>query len=187
MTNSSNTTKETPRPARDGRARALGFRHAVYATCNPAWHAHQRRLQRYNQGRRRGFSADEARRIEQLHRSGQTLKQIGEALRIHLRVIRRELRGHGIVLTKHKFALPPRQRFSLLDAEVEQIQAMQKQGRTMSYIAEEICVCVDVIRRELRARGLPTRPDRGRRVKKSMSGWWGTLGDDPDAYKKIED
>jgi hypothetical protein len=65
---------------------------------------------------------------------------------------------------------------------------MLKQGRNMAYIAEEICVCEDVIRRELRARGIPTRPERRRRaVKKSISGWWGTLGDDPDAYRKVED
>ena len=63
-----------------------------------------------------------------------------------------------------------------------------KLGRNMAYIAEGICVCEDVIRRELRAKGIPTRPERHRRrVKKSIGGWWGALGDDPDTYKKVED
>jgi hypothetical protein len=76
----------------------------------------------------------------------------------------------------------------LLDAEIEQVKTMLKQGRNMDYIVEEICVCRNVLRRELRARGIPTRPEpRRRAVKKSIGGWWGKLGDDPDAYRKVED
>ena len=103
-------------------------------------------------------------------------------LRIDRHVIPRELRVHRIILTPHK------QRLWLLDAEVEQIQTMLKQGRKWAYITEEMCVCEQVIRRELRARGLPTRPNRRRRaVKKSIRGRWGNFGDEPDAYKKVED
>jgi hypothetical protein len=185
MTNPNNKPMETQRATaarvRQGRA-ASCFRRAVYAACNPAWHAHQARLQRYNEARRRRpISLTEARRIEQLHQSGQTLAQIGPALGINPNIISRELRAHGIVLPPHT-ARAPLGRMSLLDAEVEQIQTMLKQGRYMAYIAEEICVCEKVIRRELRARGIPTRPERRRCVKKSISGWWGTLGDDPNTY-----
>jgi Helix-turn-helix domain len=186
MTNSNNTATETQRPARQGRDGAHGFRHAVYATCNPAWHAQQAMLQGYNEARRRRLSHREARWIEHLHRSGQTLKQIGATLRINRSIIPRELRVHGIVLTPHASIMT--QRMSLLDAEVEQIQTMLKQGRNMEYIAEEICVCRTVITRELRAKGIPTRPERRRRAaKKSISGWWGKLGDDPDTYRKVKD
>jgi hypothetical protein len=185
MTNPNNTaTTKTQRPTRQGRD--CWFRRAAYATCNPAWHAHQARLQRYNEARRCRLSLAEARRIEQLHRSGQTLRRIGAMLGINRNIIPRELRAHGIVLTPH--VSPVSQRMWLLDAEVEQIQTMLKLGRNMAYIAEEICVCEKVIRRELRAKGIPTRPERRRhRVKKSITGWWGSLGDEPDAYRKVED
>jgi hypothetical protein len=183
MTNPNNTLTQTQRPTRQGR---VWFRRAVRATCNPAWHAQQAMLQRYNQARRRRLSPTEARWIERLHTAGQTLKQIGASLRINRAIITRELRVHGIVLTPHPSI--SMSRMSLLDAEVEQIQTMLKQGRNMAYISEEICVCEDVIRRELRAKGIRTRPERRRRaVKKSIGGWWGTLGDEPDAYRKVED
>jgi IS30 family transposase len=173
------TSRRDRRSARQGRASVRIFPLAVYATCNPVRHARARQ-QRSNEARRWRLSFNEAKRIEQLHQSGQTLKQIGATLRINCNIIPRELRVHGIVLTPHVAGAAGR-RMWLLDAEVKQIQTMQKQGRTMTYIAEEICVCRGVIRRELRARGLPTSRDRRRRaVKKSIRGWWGTLGDEPE-------
>jgi hypothetical protein len=179
------TSRRDRRSAKQGRATVRIFPLAVYATCNPVRYARDRQ-QRSNEARRWRPSPVEAKRIERLHQSGQTLKQIGASLGINRNIIPRELREHGIVLPPHPSITP--RRMSLLDAEVAQIRTMQKQGRTMAYIAEEVCVCVGVIRRELRARGLPTRTERRRRaVKKSIRGWWSKLGDDPDTYRKVED
>ena len=54
-------------------------------------------------------------------------------------------------------------RMTLWDNEIAAIVAMRREGRTFSYIAEEIGVCRDVITRELTALGIPTahvKPDR---------------------------
>ena len=47
-------------------------------------------------------------------------------------------------------------RMTLFDNEVAAIVALRRKGRTLSYIAEEIGVCREVIGRELRARGIAT-------------------------------
>src|ERR1700723_584008 len=49
-------------------------------------------------------------------------------------------------------------RMTLFDNEVATIVALRRKGRTFSYIAEEIGVCSDMIGRELRTRGMDTRP-----------------------------
>jgi hypothetical protein len=47
---------------------------------------------------------------------------------------------------------------TLFDNEVTAIVAMRKKGRTFSYIAEEMGVCHDVIRRESAVRRLAASP-----------------------------
>ena len=63
-------------------------------------------------------------------------------------------------------------RMTLMENELALIVELRKKGRTFSYIAEEIGVCHDVVRRELRAIGITTariKPDnRARRA----SGFW---------------
>jgi hypothetical protein len=63
-------------------------------------------------------------------------------------------------------------RMTLFDNEVAAIVAMRKKGRTFSYIAEEIGVCHDVIRRELAERGYSTAPIRTDRRAKRGAGFW---------------
>jgi hypothetical protein len=63
-------------------------------------------------------------------------------------------------------------RMTLFDNEVTAIVAMRKKGRTFSYIAEEIGVCHDVIRRELAERGYSTAPVRGDKRARRSRGFW---------------
>ena len=63
-------------------------------------------------------------------------------------------------------------RMTLFDNEVAAIVAMRKQGRTFSYIAEEIGVCRDVIGRELRALGISTTPVKADRRARRGRGFW---------------
>src|SRR5208283_2526492 len=50
--------------------------------------------------------------------------------------------------------------------------AMRKKGRTFSYIAEEIGIGRDVIRRELRAHGISTAPVKADRRARQGRGFW---------------
>ncbi|HME09916.1 MAG TPA: hypothetical protein VKG25_22850 [Bryobacteraceae bacterium] len=49
---------------------------------------------------------------------------------------------------------------------------MRKKGRTFSYIAEEIGIGRDVIRRELRAHGISTAPVKADRRARQGRGFW---------------
>jgi hypothetical protein len=63
-------------------------------------------------------------------------------------------------------------RMTLFDNEVAAITAMRKKGRTFSYIAEEIGVCREVIRRELQTRGISTAAVRADRRARRGCGFW---------------
>ena len=63
-------------------------------------------------------------------------------------------------------------RMTLFDNEVAAIIGMRKQGRTFSYIAEEIGVCCEVIGRELTARGISTERVKADRRARRGRGFW---------------
>ena len=63
-------------------------------------------------------------------------------------------------------------RMTLFENEVTAIVAMRKKGRTFSYIAEEIGIGRDLIRRELRARGISTAPVKADRRARRGRGFW---------------
>jgi len=63
-------------------------------------------------------------------------------------------------------------RMTLFENEVTAIVAMRKKGRTFSYIAEEIGIGRDVIRRELRVRGISTAPVKADRRARRGRGFW---------------
>lgn len=64
-------------------------------------------------------------------------------------------------------------KITLLPEEIEAVLAMRKKGRTFEYIGEELCVSDRVIRRELRARGIPTSKVKAdRRAKPTAQGHW---------------
>jgi hypothetical protein len=63
-------------------------------------------------------------------------------------------------------------RMTLFEEEVTAIVAMRKKGRTFSYIAEEIGIGRDLIRRELRALGISTAPVKADRRARRGRGFW---------------
>ena len=54
-------------------------------------------------------------------------------------------------------------RMTLFSNEIAAAVTMRTRGRTFSYIAEEIGIDRDVLRRELRANGIPTEPLKAHR------------------------
>jgi hypothetical protein len=68
-------------------------------------------------------------------------------------------------------------RMTLMENEVALIVQMRKKGRTLSYIAEEIGVCRDVIGRELTALGISTAPVKADRRGRRGRGFWRCFDD----------
>ena len=97
-----------------------------------------------------------------------------------------EQRAHLSAAQKAYFANDPRwaehrrklaaaqeaKRMTLFENEITAILAMRKKGRTFSYIAEEIGVCRDVIRRELTLLGVATERVRSDRRARRGKGFW---------------
>ena len=69
-------------------------------------------------------------------------------------------------------------RLTLLPEEIEKISALRRKGRNFEYIGEELCVSDRVIRRELRARDIPTGRLPPRPKAKRGKGPWRSF-DDP--------
>jgi hypothetical protein len=73
-------------------------------------------------------------------------------------------------------------RMTLFPNEIAAAVAMRKRGRTFSYIAEEIGIDRDVLRRELRANGIPTGPLKADRRARQGKGPWRSF-DDPNCIQ----
>ena len=69
-------------------------------------------------------------------------------------------------------AVQDAKRMTLFPNELAAVLAMRKKGRTFSYIAEEIGVCHDVIRRELSLLGFDTGPIKADRRARRGKGFW---------------
>jgi hypothetical protein len=63
-------------------------------------------------------------------------------------------------------------KFTLADEEVAQIVALRRKGRKFDYIAEFLCVSVDVMSRELRELGIDTSPVRQDKRARRGRGQW---------------
>jgi hypothetical protein len=68
-------------------------------------------------------------------------------------------------------------KLTLLPEELDTILAERKKGRTFEYIAELLCVSDKVIRRELRARDIPTGRVPSRPKAKRTKGYWRSFDD----------
>ena len=68
-------------------------------------------------------------------------------------------------------------RLTLLPEEIEQVIALRKKGRNFEYIAEVLCVSDKVIRRELRARDIPTGRLPPLPKAKRGKGYWRSFDD----------
>ena len=73
-------------------------------------------------------------------------------------------------------------RITLFPNEIAAFVTMRKQGRTLSYICEEIGIDDCVVRRELRANGIPTGPLKADRRAKRGKGPWRSF-DDPSCMQ----
>jgi hypothetical protein len=108
--------------------------------------------------------------------SGRTKRRaIGEQQRKKLSVAQLAYVGNDPRWIEHRRKLAAAQearRMTLMDNEVTAIVELRKKGRTFSYIAEEIGVCRDVIRRELVALGIPTAPVKADRRVRRGRGFW---------------
>jgi IS30 family transposase len=146
-----------------------------YVANDPRWSAHRQKMAAAQIAKRPTLSDEEISQVIAMRERGWSLTYIQKKLWVRYEVIIRELKARG---------LSPKRwhanRLTLCEEEIKQIVALRKKGRTFDYIAEEICVCREVIRRELKARGIPTAHIRRRRAKRGK-GFWALFGDDPIA------
>jgi hypothetical protein len=63
-------------------------------------------------------------------------------------------------------------RITLLPEEIETIIDLRRKGRNFEYVSEELCVSEAVIRRELRARDIPTGRIKPRPKAERGKGFW---------------
>jgi hypothetical protein len=68
-------------------------------------------------------------------------------------------------------------RLTLSQEEIDQIAALRAKGRNFEYISETLCVSGKVIRRELRARDIPTGRLPPRPKAKRGKGYWRSFED----------
>lgn len=68
-------------------------------------------------------------------------------------------------------------RLTLMPEEIQQVVELRAKGRNFEYIGEELCVSEKVIRRELRARDIPTGRLPPRPKAKRGKGHWRSFDD----------
>jgi len=105
-----------------------------------------------------------------------TVREIASSLGTTKAVLRRELKAVGIEFE------PFDRRLTMCDAEVSEFKTLRRRGWNLEAIAEMLCVSKDVLTREMHARGISTAAVRLRKRVKPR-GFWGRMGDDPDAVK----
>ena len=145
------------RPMSAGQRTKLSATQKAYVASDPRWPAHRQRLVDRNAAKRRTLFPDEIAAVLTMQKQRRTFAYICGKIGIGDRVLRRELRAHGVPA-----APSAGKRMTLLPGEITAIMAMRKKGRTFSYIAEEIGIHDRVLRREFRANGFSTariRPD----------------------------
>ncbi len=102
-------------------------------------------------------------------------RTISEEQRVKLRAAQLAYVANDPRWAEHRRKLAAAQearRMTLLENEVTAIVEMRKKGRTFDYIAEEIGVCRDVIKRELAALGHATdRVKSGQRARRGKGFW----------------
>lgn len=100
---------------------------------------------------------------------------MSEAQRIKLREAQLRYIAQDPRWAAHKKKLADAQlarKFTLAEEEVSQIVAMRRKGRRFDYIAEFLCVSVDVIRRELGSIGVEMKRVQHIKRVKIGKGFW---------------
>ena len=65
-----------------------------------------------------------------------------------------------------------RQRWKLFQEEIAAARELLQRGRNFEYVSETLCVSTEVLRRELKAHGVDTRPAPPEKRAKRGSGFW---------------
>lgn len=65
-----------------------------------------------------------------------------------------------------------RQRWRLFEEEKAAAKELLQRGRNVEYIAETLCVCEEVLRRELRKAGIDPIPVRSEKRAQRGKGFW---------------
>ncbi len=175
--------KTTPRPTQrqtDARRTQPGTRRTIsadqraklsvaqlaYIANDPRWVEHRRKLAAVQDAKRMTLFENEVTAILAMRKDGQAFSYIAK-IGVSRDVIRRELALLGVETGRVK-AKP----MTLFENEVTAILAMRKQGRTFSYIEQEIGVSRDVIRRELALLGVETGRVKSDRRARPGKGFW---------------
>lgn len=163
------------RPATSADQKAkLSAAQLAYVAVDPRWTEHRRKLAAAQEARRMTLFPNEVTAIIDMREKGRSYTYISKKIGICVDVIRRELATDPQWI-EHQRKLAPVQtapHMTLLENEVTAILEMRKKGRNFEYIAEEIGVCRDVIRRELATLGIATeRVKSDRRVCRGKGFW----------------
>lgn len=65
-----------------------------------------------------------------------------------------------------------RQRWKLFQEEITAAEQLLKRGRNFEYVSETLCISAEVLRRELKACGIDTRPAPPEKRAKRGAGFW---------------
>lgn len=114
---------------------------------------------------------DELAAIVAMRKEGRTYAYISKKIGVCREVMARELAALGIRTELANLARNAR-RMTLFENEVTAIMKMREKGRTFEYIAEEVCICRNVITRELAARGYSTERVKSDRRARRGKGFW---------------
>jgi DNA-binding phage protein len=139
----------------------------AYVANGPRWAAHQQKLADAQIKNRRKLAPAEIETTLTMRKKGWALSCVAKELGISRDTLGRELRANGISTADNR----PR-RMTLFANEIEAVVAMRQQGRTFSYIAEEIGISEQVLRRELQANGISTaRLSKKRHITRGKGAW----------------
>lgn len=165
-------TRQIRRPATSAEQRVkLSAAQFAYMANDPRWAEHRRKLAAAQEARRMTLLENEVAAIVAMRKEGQSYAYIAKKIGVCREVISRELAALGIKDELANLARNARC-MTLFENEVTAIMKMREKGRTFEYIAEEVCICRNVITRELAARGYSTERVKSDRRARRGKGFW---------------
>lgn len=173
--NDAQRSRQIIRPATSADQKAkLSAAQLAYIAVDPRWTEHRRKLAAAQEARRMTLFPNEVTAIIEMREKGCSYRYISKKIGICLEVIRRELAANPqwIEHQRKSAVVQAAPRMTLLEHEVTAILEMRKKGRNFEYIAEEIGVCRDVIRRDLAALGITAERVKSDRRACQGKGFW---------------
>jgi DNA-binding phage protein len=160
-------------PMSQAQRQKLSAAQKAYVANDPRWLEHCRKLAAAQEAKRMTLMENEVAAIVAMREQGRNFSYVAEKIGVCRDVIGRELNALGISTAPAKSD----RRMTLMENEVAAIVAMRKRGRSFEYIAEEIGVCREVIKRELTALGISTAPVKADRRARRGRGFWRSFDD----------